>query len=98
MLTRTPRGKSLLLERQRGLRNQRQRRRRARRALDLREAPQLYNADLLDFWVEHRVISEAVASSGDDRLIGQTVSIWWLKRARAWKGRKDLDWLTMGLW
>jgi hypothetical protein len=85
-------------QRQRTLRNQRQSRLRRRRKLGFREAPFLYNLEMLDALVELRAVSQAVADSGDDRLIGQTVSNWVLNYARAKRGLRDLDLRLLGLW
>jgi hypothetical protein len=66
--------------------------------LGFREAPFLYNLEMLDALVELRAVSQGVADSGDDRLIGQTVSNWVLNYARAKRGLRDLHLRLLGLW
>ena len=53
---------------------------------------------MLDALVELRAVSQGVADSGDDRLIGQTVSNWVLNYARAKRGLRDLHLRLLGLW
>jgi len=53
---------------------------RARQSQGFRVAPTLYNAQLLNLWVEHHVITEAVADSGDSQAIGLAVTQWWLRQ------------------
>jgi hypothetical protein len=52
---------------------------------------------MLDLLVELGAVTEAVASSGNSRLIGLAIASWLSKSAGARKGLRDLDLRSMGL-